>query len=143
MVSFDAAGDDRASFPPLRLTDLAAEARYLEAQGWDPQGVRSPYARRVSLEDLHLVLDGAERVSGDFYLHGYGVEALYRAQLVQHGEPVHADGEFCEAEADAFYAYFVDPARAEAVADRFAQALRSPDSVEGLVKIARDAGLAP
>lgn len=140
MVNFDDSGSDLTTFAPLHMTDLAAEARHLQAKGWDPQGLASPFVRRISLDDLDRLLDGEEYVNDDYYLNGYGVEGLFQAHLVQHGEPVDAEHESFEAEADGFYAYFVDVDRAELVARRFSRALLDRAEVEALAQIAREHG---
>ncbi len=140
MVTFDDSGDDSTTFAPLRLTDLPAEARHLRAKGWGPDVTESPYLRRLSLDDLDRLLDGEEHVDDDYYLNGHGVQGLFQAHLLQHGEPVEVEGECVDAEADGFYAYFSDPDRAEVVAHRFSAALRNRRSVEVLARIARQNG---
>jgi hypothetical protein len=141
MVTFDESGHDSTTFPPLRLTDVRTESRRLRLQGWGSEVTDSEWSRRISFDQLDRLLDGEEYVEDDYYLNGYGVLGLFQAQLLQHGEPLEAEGESLDAEGDGFYAYFTDPDRAEAVAARFSAALRDREAVEELARIARQNGL--
>ena len=129
---FNSEGVDELTYAPFVLKNaLDTEYRDVRLSFSDWKWLNEKYGRGQSIGNQYI---------GDYYLNGYGIEALVKSLMFKNGFDLDSDDLEFDSEGDTCYIHFKSLERAVSVAELASSMISDIHEMEKMIQVARDEG---